>query len=326
MIIAEIGSVHDGSFGNAKKLIECAAMNGANAVKFQTHISEAETTKYASSPSYFNSESRFEYFLRTGFSKDQWLDLRKTCLLNNVEFLSSPFSLEAVDLLEEIGLNIYKIPSGEVTNIPLLEKISNLGKPVFLSSGMSNWEELDRAVSVFKKKCKLTIMQCSSIYPCPPEKVGLNILSEIRERYQCDIGFSDHTEGIAAPIAAAALGASVIEKHFTFSKQMYGSDAKHSMEPNEFKEMTKAINETWRMIQFKVDKNNLKDVLEMKDIFEKSIVAKHKLTSGTILKASDLAFKKPGTGISASKMLEVIGMKLKKDMEVDELLAEEWLI
>ncbi len=326
MIIAEVGSVHDGSFGNAKKLVECAAQKGADAIKFQTHISEAETTKYASSPSYFNSEARYEYFKRTSFNKKQWIELKKIAQSNNIKFLSSPFSLEAVDLLEEIGQEIYKIPSGEVTNFPLLKKIAELGKPVLLSSGMSNWAELDKAVSFFKNKCDLTVMQCSSIYPCPPEKVGLNIISEMKTRYSCNIGFSDHTEGISAPLAAAALGATVIEKHLTFSKLMYGSDAKHSMEPDEFSKMVKLIKEVWQIMNNKVDKNNLKDVEAMKDIFQKSIVAKNKLQSGSFIKESDLAYKKPGTGLSASKFEEIIGMQITRDFEKDELILKDFLI
>ena len=235
MLIAEVGSVHDGSFGNASKLIELAAEVGADAVKFQTHISEAETTKFAASPSYFNSESRFDYFSRTGFTKKQWLELKKIADSFKIIFMSSPFSIEAVDLLEDIGMEIYKIPSGEITNLPMLEKIVSTGKPVFISSGMSNWKELDRAVSIFNGKSHYTVLQCSSIYPCPPEKVGLNIISEISKRYGCPVGFSDHTLGFSAAIAAASKGAVVIEKHLTFSRKMYGSDAKHSMEPAEFK-------------------------------------------------------------------------------------------
>ena len=325
MIIAEVGSVHDGSFGNAKKLIECAAQKGADAIKFQTHISKAETTRYASSPSYFNSEPRYEYFQRTSFNKGQWIELFKTAEANKIKFLSSPFSLEAVDLLEEIGLEIYKIPSGEVTNFPLLEKIASLGKPVFLSSGMSNWDELDEAVSFFKNKCELTLMQCTSVYPCPIDKVGLNIISEMKKRYSCNVGFSDHTEGMSAPLAAAALGATVIEKHLTFSKLMYGSDAKHSMEPDEFSKLVKCINEVWLIMNNEVDKNNIKDVEVMKDIFQKSIVAKNKLKAGSFIKESDLAYKKPGTGISASKFKEIIGMQITKDFQIDELILREFL-
>ena len=199
MIIAEIGSVHDGSFGNAQMLIELAAKCGADCVKFQTHISNAESLPSAPNPDYFRDESRIEYFDRTSFTKDQWANLKQTADEYNILFLSSPFSVEAVDFLEEVGVFAYKIPSGEVTNLPFLEKIALIGKPVFLSSGMSDWNELDEAVKVLKE-CDLTVLQCSSIYPCPSERVGLNVITEMKKRYQCRVGFSDHTTGMAAAI------------------------------------------------------------------------------------------------------------------------------
>ena len=170
-IIAEIGSVHDGSFGGACKLIEAAAACGADAVKFQTHIAEAESLPNAPSPAYFNAEPRLAYFKRTGFTPEQWRKLAECAKSVGIIFLSSPFSLEAVDLLETIDMPVYKIPSGEVTNIPLLERVAQTGKPVLLSSGMSDWKELDAAVRIFKDKVPLTVLQCSSAYPCPPERV-----------------------------------------------------------------------------------------------------------------------------------------------------------
>ena len=204
IIIAEIGSVHDGSFGNALKLIDLAAKYGADSVKFQTHIAEAESLPSTPNPTYFKDESGLIIFKRTSFNLEQWKKLKAKAKECNILFISSPFSLEAVDLLEKIELDIYKIPSGEVTNEPLLEKISDLSKPVFLSSGMSNWEELDRAVKILDN-CPLTIMQCSSIYPCPSDKVGLNVISEIREKYDVNVGFSDHTLGMAASICSVAI-------------------------------------------------------------------------------------------------------------------------
>jgi N,N'-diacetyllegionaminate synthase len=325
MLIAEVGSVHDGSFGNACCLIELAADAGADAVKFQTHIPTAETTTWAPSPSYFNTESRFDYFLRTGFTLEEWRALKRKADECEIVFMSSPFSIEAVDLLENVGMEIYKIPSGEMTNIPLLERVSQLNKPVILSSGMSNWEELDRAVSVFEKKCNYSILQCSSAYPCPPDKVGLNILSEIKKRYGCEVGFSDHTLGFSAPIAAAALGATIIEKHFTFSKKMYGSDAKHSMEPSDFKLLADSLKEVWLINDNPVNKNDISPYVEMKRIFQKSIVASKDLKAGTILDLSDLSFKKPGTGISAADFKKVLGRKLKIDCEADQFLDWEWI-
>jgi len=324
MIIAEIGSVHDGSFGNACKIVELASECGADAVKFQTHIAMAETLPNAPAPNFFKSEPRFEYFTRTSFSLNQWRELKDLSETLGLVFLSSPFSIEAAEILESINLTCYKIPSGEITNIPLIETIASFGKPVLLSSGMSNWEELDSAISILEGKCEFTVMQCSSIYPCPPENIGLNVLQEIRARYGCSVGFSDHSNGLAAPIAAAALGATVIEKHFTFSRFMYGSDATHSMEPDEFRILTSALNDVWKMLSCPVDKNDIFHYLEMKDIFQKSIVSSMPLQAGMLIQRHHLAFKKPGTGIPASKYRELLGKRILTSCAANELIRREW--
>ena len=323
MLIAEIGSVHDGSFGNAKKLIKLAAECGADAVKFQTHIASAETLYDAPAPKYFRDEPRYSYFERTGFSLEQWHELSNFASSHEIVFLSSPFSEEAVDLLEEIGMDCYKIPSGEVSNLPLLEYVASKGKPVFLSSGMSNWKELDDAVQVFQDKCKLTVMQCSSAYPCEAKDVGLNVLSEIEARYRTAVGFSDHTLGLAAPIAAAALGASVIEKHLTFSKAMYGSDAQHSMEPDEFKLLAESLKEVWQIMKNPVDKNDVTAYPEMKKTFQKSIVFNEDLSAGTVLKKCHLSFKKPGTGVPAAEYRNIIGQQITTDVRKDQFFSGE---
>jgi N-acetylneuraminate synthase len=322
-IIAEIGSVHDGSFGNAQRLIDAAASSGADTVKFQTHIAEAESLPDAPSPGYFSDEPRIAYFKRTGFSPEQWKKLVRHAEASKVTFLSSPFSVEAVDLLEDVGVKAYKVPSGEVTNTPLLERIARTKKPTLLSSGMSDWTELDRAVGVLKPACELTVLQCSTAYPCPPEQVGLNVIGEMRKRYGVPVGLSDHTSGFAAAIAAAALGASVIEKHFAFSRLMYGSDAKHSMEPSDFKAFCQALHEVWRMNASPVDKNDLRPYADMKRIFEKSVVTARDLKAGTKLTAEMLAFKKPGDGIPAGDYRSLVGRRLRKDLPRNHKLAKE---
>lgn len=322
-LIAEIGSVHDGSFGNACKLIEAAAAAGADAVKFQTHIAEAETLRDAPMPPYFQGEPRFDYFRRTGFSPKQWRALKSCCEKNGVAFLSSPFSLEAVDLLEEIGVGAYKVPSGEVTNIPLMERIAATGKPVLLSSGMSDWAELDAAVAALRPGGPVTVLQCASVYPCPPEKVGLNVLSEMKARYDTAVGFSDHTNGFAAAFAAAALGATVIEKHFTFSRLMYGSDAANAMEPDGFRQLADGLREIWKMTDNPVDKDDVSPYQEMKTIFEKSIVIARPVAAGGILEKADLAFKKPGDGISAAYYREIVGRKVTTALPVNHKLTED---
>jgi N-acetylneuraminate synthase len=320
-LIAEIGSVHDGSFGNAVKLIDAAAACGAHAVKFQTHIAAAETLRNAPNPPYFKGEPRFEYFTRTGFSLPQWKELAAACNAASVEFLSSPFSLEAVDLLEEVSVGSYKIPSGEVTNIPLLRKIARTGKPVLLSSGMSDWTELDAAVAALSGGGPVTVLQCSSAYPCPPDQVGLNVMAEMGARYGLDVGFSDHTLGVAAAIAAAALGATVVEKHFTFSRAMYGSDAANGTEPAEFRQLADALAAVSVMRTTNVDKADTSPYRDMKRIFEKSVVASRDLPAGHVLAETDLAYKKPGDGIPASRYQELVGRKLKHAVASDHQFA-----
>ena len=320
-IIAEIGSVHDGSFGNATKLIEAAARAGADVVKFQTHIADAETLPNAPMPSYFKGEPRKDYFRRTGFSLPQWRELKAVCEGNGVSFLSSPFSQEAVDLLEELEVDSYKVPSGEVSNVPLLEYLAQTGRPVLISSGMSDWSELDAAVAALDGGGPVTIMQCSSAYPCPPEQVGLNVLAEMRSRYCLPVGYSDHTTGPAAPLAAVALGATVIEKHFTFSRLMYGSDAANSMEPDDFAAMCRHIREIERMLAAPVDKGDAAPYSEMKRIFEKSIVTARPLAAGATLTRLDLAFKKPGDGIPAAQYTNVVGKRLSRDLPCDHKLT-----
>lgn len=193
-IIAEIGSVHDGSFGNALKLVELASECGANCIKFQTHIAEAETLKDAPMPPFFKGEPRYEYFKRTGFSLKQWKELKAKCGELEIDFLSSPFSIEAVELLEKVEVKRYKVPSGEVTNLPLLEVVAETKKPVLLSSGMSTWEELNEAIATIQKVHNdITVLQCTSEYPCTYENVGLNVMLEMKERYNLPVGLSDHT-------------------------------------------------------------------------------------------------------------------------------------
>lgn len=325
LVIAEVGSVHDGSFGNAQHLIQTGAECGVDAVKFQTHISAAETLRDAPMPPYFKGEPRYEYFERTGFTEAQWNELKATCDTSGVEFISSPFSIEAVALLERVGVARYKIPSGEVTNLPMLEVVAQTGKPVILSSGMSSWTELDAAVdTVLRQHDNLTVLQCTSKYPCPYEEVGLNVMLEMKVRYGVAVGLSDHTLTPYASLAAVVLGASVIEKHLTFSRRMYGSDARHSMEPAEFAQLVEGIRAVEVMLSAAVDKDaTVESMRDMKRIFEKSVVAVVDIPAGTVLSRDMLGIKKPGTGIPARRLEELIGMRARRAIERDTLLREE---
>jgi N-acetylneuraminate synthase len=317
--------MHDGNFESAKELIELAKTVGADVVKFQTHIAEAETLRDAPNPPYFTGEPRFEYFKRTAFTLEQWKALKAHAETQGIEFLSSPFSIEAVDLLEQVGVKRYKIPSGEVTNIPYLERVGRTRKPVLLSSGMSSWAELDEAVAVLRKAgCKdLTVLQCTSEYPCLPENVGLNILGEMRERYKLPVGFSDHTMTNEAAFAAVALGATVIEKHLTSSRNLYGSDAAHSLEPNEFADLVRGIRSLEQMLAHPVDMTSTERFAQMKAIFEKSVVSVRDIAKGTVITAGMVGVKKPGTGIPAKRLREVIGKRARRDIPQDSLLSGE---
>lgn len=319
-IIAEIGNTHEGSLGLAKCFIKAAAECGVDAVKMQTHIFEAESLLSAPNPPYFKDETRKEYFERTAFSVEQWQELKRyTEEELKIDFFSSPFSLEAVELLEEVGVSIYKIASGEVNNVPLLEKVARTKKKVMLSSGMSSWEELDIAVTTLQLNgCHdLVVLQCTSEYPCPADKSGLNVLDELRLRYNnITLGYSDHTLGLAIPIAAVIKGATVIEKHFTLSKKMYGSDAMNSTEPDEFKRMVEEIRQLDLALSSKVDKDeSVKALQSMKLIFEKSIVSSTDLNIGTCISEEHLAYKKPGNGILSKEYKKLLGKTLKRNIK-----------
>ncbi len=322
LVIAEIGMNHDGSFGNACRMVDVAAECGAGAVKFQTHISRAETLRDAPMPPYFKGEPRYEYFERTAFRREQWDALRVHCETRKVEFLSSPFSVEAVELLEKVGVARYKIPSGEVTNLPYLDAVARTGKPVLLSSGMSAWAELDRAVeTVLRHHARLTVLQCTSEYPCPYERVGLNVLGEMKARYRLPVGLSDHTLTSYAAVAAVVLGAEVIEKHFTLSRHLYGSDARHSLEPAELGDLVAAVRATETMLASPVDKDAVERFRVMKETFEKSVVSVVEIPAGAVIRAEMLAIKKPGTGIPAARLGEVVGKRAARRIAADAVLT-----
>jgi N,N'-diacetyllegionaminate synthase len=320
-VIAEAGMNHDGSLGNAIRLAEVAAECGADAIKFQLHDAQAETTRDAPSPPYFQHETRWEYFQRTAFDDDQWAMLKGACEAAGIEFLCSAFSLEAVDRLERLGVRRFKIGSGEVTNLDLVRAVAATGKPVLLTSGMSSWPELDAAVEA--AGADVTLLQCTSAYPTPPERVGLNVLAELRERYGKPVGFSDHTVGNYAAFAAVALGATVVEKHFTLSKEQYGPDAALSMEPDELEDLVEGIRDIEAMLASPVDKDDVTPFAEMKRVFEKSVVTTADIPAGAQIERDMVAAKKPGTGIPAAQIGDVVGRTARADIAADTVLTED---
>lgn len=322
-VIAEAGMNHDGSLGNAVRLAEVAAACGADAVKFQLHDPAAETTRDAPAPPYFKNESRWEYFERTAFTDEQWQTLREACGRASIEFVCSVFSLEAVERLERLGVRRYKIGSGEVTNVELVRRVGRTGKPVLLTSGMSSWAELDAAVEVAGDGA--TVLQCTSQYPTPPERAGLNVIGELRERYGRPVGFSDHTLGNYAAFAAVTLGAVVVEKHFTLSKSMYGPDASLALEPEELEDLVRGIRTLEKMLANPVDKDDLEPFGEMKRVFEKSVVTTADIPAGATIERTMLSAKKPGTGIPAAQLEDVVGRTALEPISADTVLTEEML-
>jgi N,N'-diacetyllegionaminate synthase len=322
-VVAEAGMNHDGSLGNAIRMAEVAAECGADAVKFQLHDAEAETTRDARSPPYFEHETRWDYFRRTAFTDEQWATLKAACERAGVEFLCSVFSLEAVERLEPLGVARYKIGSGEVTNLDLIRRVAAAGKPVLLTSGMSSWAELDAAVAA--AGADVTVLQCTSAYPTPPERVGLNVLAELRDRYGKPVGLSDHSLGNYAAFAAVALGAVVVEKHFTLSNHAYGPDAALALEPDELADLIEGIREIETMLANPVDKDDLEPVAEMKRVFEKSVVTVAQIAAGTTIERGMVAAKKPGTGIPAARIDEVVGRTARIDLPADTVVTEDAL-
>lgn len=320
---------HDGSLGQALELTKAAAAVGVDAVKYQLHVAAAETIRNAPQPPYFKAEPRYEFFERTAFKKEQWIQIKELCMECGVDFIVSPFSIEAVQILEEIGVDAIKIPSGEITNIPYLEYIANAQIPAIISSGMSSWDELKNCIEIFaKKECNYAVLQCTSEYPCPPTDVGLNIIDELKEAYpECAVGLSDHSEGIWAAIAAWMKGATIIEKHFTLSKLMYGPDAKMSMEPQEMKQLCDSIKSLELALENPVDKTQCNQYSDMKRIFQKSIVAIKEIKAGTILTEDMIGYKKPGTGLETKYYKDIIGKRVVRDLEFDDILYKgdiEW--
>ena len=327
LIIAEIAQAHDGSLGILHSYIDALAAAGVDAVKFQTHVAEAESSIYEPFRVNFSYEdkTRYDYWERMGFTTEQWHGIKRHCDEAGVEFMSSPFSQAAVDVLEEVGVKRYKVGSGEVTNFLLLEKIRRTGKPVILSSGMSSWEELDAAVAFVQETGNdLTVLQCTTSYPTPPERVGLNVLAELRARYPgVRVGLSEHTASVHTGVAATALGAEVLEFHAVWDRRMFGPDAGSSLTIDEIAELVRGVRQVETMLANPVDKADNSAYAGLKQIFEKSLAVNRELPAGHVLTFEDLEAKKPaGRGVAASRFREVIGRRLVRGLGKWEFLGE----
>lgn len=326
LIIAEAGVNHNGRLDLAIKLIDKAVEAGVDIVKFQTFKSEKIVSKFAKKADYQNQttgcvESQFEMIKKLELSFEEFIKVKEYCDKVGIKFLSTPFDSESIDFLYDIGMDIWKIPSGEITNLPYLRKISTLAKNVIMSTGMCEVFEVEEAIKVLKKGTveKITILHCNTEYPTPMKDVNLNAMLTLEKELGVEIGYSDHTLGIEVPIAAVALGARVIEKHFTLNKNMSGPDHRASLEPQELKEMVVAI----RNIEIALgssEKIVTESEIKNKNIARKSIVAARKIRKGDIFTEENISVKRPGDGISPMKWDDVIGKKAIKDFQEDELI------
>lgn len=327
-IIAEAGVNHNGDIEIAKQLISAAVEAGADAVKFQTFNSKKLVSQFAKKAEYQKattnkSETQLEMLKKLELSRENHFVLMDFCKTKNISFLSSPFDLDSIEFLHEIGIQIFKIPSGEITNLPFLRKIGSYQKKVILSSGMSTMGEIKDALDVLVQSGTMlkdiTVLHCNTEYPTPMEDVNLLAMNQIAKEFGVVIGYSDHTDGIEVPIAATALGAKVIEKHFTLDKKMEGPDHKASLNPSELKQMVQAI----RNIEIALGsdiKTPSPSELKNIEIARKSIVASRDIEMGEIFSEENLTVKRPGTGINPMKWDSVVGKKASKSFKEDEVI------
>ena len=324
LIIGEVGLAHDGSLGYAHAFIDEVARAGADAVKFQTHIAAAESTPAEPFRVTFSKQdaTRYQYWQRMEFTESQWQSLADHARERRLIFLSSPFSREAVELLTRVGMAMWKVPSGEVGNLPLLDTMIATGRPILLSSGMSDVQELDAAVErVRRAGLPLAVLQCTTAYPCPPERIGLNMIPFFRERYTCFVGLSDHSGTIYPGIAAATIGADVVEVHVTMSRGMFGPDVAASVTMEELRQLVDGVRFVERMRAHPVEKDAVaREMAPLREIFTKSLVASGPLAAGTVLTEVHIAMKKPGTGIPAQRFADVVGRRLRRSLNADEQL------
>lgn len=327
-IIAEAGVNHNGCMKTAKKMVDVAAKSGADAVKFQTFNAESLVSRFAQKADYQKKttdkkESQLEMIKKLELSFEHHKELIDYCRLKKIIFLSSPFDLESIDLLVKLKLNILKIPSGEMTNLPYLRKIGSLRKKIILSTGMSTLQEIKEALQVLTKggtkKKNIIVLHCNTEYPTPFKDVNLKAMLTIKNKLRVAVGYSDHTLGIEAPIAATALGASVIEKHFTLDKKMPGPDHQASLDPEELENIVKAI----RHIEIALG-NGIKkpSSSELKNIYiaRKSIVAKIDIKKGEMFSEENITVKRPATGINPMRWDVVLGKVAKKNFYKDDLI------
>lgn len=325
-IIAEAGVNHNGSLELAKKLVDSAKDSGADCIKFQTFIAKNIASKNAYKAEYqkqqINSdESQLEMLSKLELTFNEFVELKEYCNSKKIEFLSTAFDFESIDFLKSLNMKKWKIPSGDITNLTYLIKIAKLNKPIILSTGMSTMDDIRKAIHVLRDNGsgEITVLHCTTEYPTPFEDVNLKAMETIYKEFDVSVGYSDHTRGIEIPIAAVAMGATVIEKHFTLDRNMEGPDHKASLEPAELKAMVSAI----RNVEIAIGTGEKKPAESEKKnmvIARKSIIAKQKINKGEVFTEENLTIKRPGNGISPMRWFEVIGKKAVRNFEEDELI------
>nr|WP_319219488.1 N-acetylneuraminate synthase [uncultured Trichococcus sp.] len=327
LVIAEAGVNHNGSIELAKKLIKEAAIAGADVVKFQTFKAETLVSKSAKKADYQKvstdaEESQFDMLKKLELDYAIHEELMQYSNEQGIKFLSSAFDLESIDLLDKLGINIFKIPSGEITNLPYLRKIAQTGKQIILSTGMSTISDIEAALEVLRQNgaTDVVVLHCNTEYPTPMEDVNLLAMNTIQNTFKVRVGYSDHTAGIEVPIAAVALGAEVIEKHFTLDKTMEGPDHKASLEPKELKAMVDAIRNIQAALGDGLKRPSESEIKNM-PIARKSLVAKANIQAGEMFSEDNLTIKRPGTGLSPMLWDDIIGSIARKDYEVDEVIT-----
>ena len=331
LIIAEAGVNHNGNFELAKQLVDKAIEGGADIVKFQTCKAENVISRYADKAEYQKvttgeADSQLEMVRKLMLTYEEYGKLKEYCDEKGIEFLSTAFDLPSVDYLHSIGMRRWKIPSGEITNLPLLIKIAKLGEPIIMSTGMSELSEVADAIKVLKENgaSEITILHCTTEYPAPYEDVNLKAIDTMKETFGLPVGYSDHTKGLEIPVAAVARGACVIEKHFTLDRNMEGPDHKASIEPEELKQMVDMIRHVEVAIGDGVKKVSPSE-LKNQDIARKSIIAKTAIKAGDVFTEENITTKRPGSGINPMKWFELLGKTAKHDYQEDYLIEEDEL-
>ena len=328
LIIAEAGVNLNGDINIAKKLIKEAALAGADLVKFQSFITSKGISKNAPKAKYQKElnpeESQYEMVKKLELSYDQHIELMESCKENNIRFFSTAFDIDSFEMLKKLGLNLIKVPSGEITNLPLLREFAKSNLPLIVSTGMADLGEIEKVISILQNEGtqikNITLLHCNTEYPTPFEDVNLLAMKSMRIAFGLDVGYSDHTKGIEVPIAAVALGATVIEKHFTLDCNMDGPDHMASIEPKDFKLMVDSIRNIEKSLGSSIKKPSQSEFKNIA-IVRKSIVAICKIKKGEIFSSKNIATKRPGTGISPMMWDDVIGKTAKQDFLEDEIIS-----